>query len=74
MVSIFLPLAIILVSFLSLVVWSRHSDRFPLKTVEIRSPLHLVEEAEIQASVLPFFDKGFFWLDVRRNGKVQAAR
>lgn len=65
MVSIFLPLAIVLVSLLSLVVWSRHSDRFPLKTVEIRSPLHLVEEAEIQASVLPFFDKGFFWLDVQ---------
>jgi cell division protein FtsQ len=65
MVSICLPVAIILVSFLSLVVWSRHSDRFPLRTVEIRSPLHLVKEAEVQASVLPFFDKGFFWLNVK---------
>ncbi len=65
LVSIFLSLVAVLASLLSLVIWSRHSDRFPLKTVEISSPLYFVKEAEVQASVLPFFDKGFFWLNVQ---------
>lgn len=64
-VSILLPLVIMLVSVSLLVIWSRHSERFPLKTVEIRTPLQHVKEAEIRASILPFFDKGFFWLNVK---------
>lgn len=64
-VSIILPLAIILVSLSLLVVWSRHPDRFPLRTVEIRSSLQQVKESEIKESVLPFFDKGFFGLNVQ---------
>lgn len=64
-VSIILPLAIILVSFSLLVVWSRHPDRFPLRTVEICSPLKHLNEAELKASVSPFLDKGFFALDVQ---------
>ena len=64
-IFIFLPPVIILVIFLWFVLWSRHSDRFPLRHLEISSPLHLVKEAEIAVRVLPFFDKGFFWLNVQ---------
>jgi cell division protein FtsQ len=64
-VSVFLPLAIILVSLSLVVVWSRHPDRFPLRTVEIRSPLKHVTEAEVKASLVPFLNKGFFWLNVQ---------
>ncbi len=63
--SIFLPLAILLASLSLFVVWSRHADRFPLRTIEVQSQLHFVKEAEIQANILPFLDKGFFWLNVR---------
>lgn len=64
-VSILLPLGIIVVSLVALVVWSRHPERFPLKTVEVRTALKHVKEEEIKASILPFFDKGFFWLNVQ---------
>lgn len=63
-VSILLPLGIIVVSVLALMVWSRQ-DRFPLKTVEVHTALKYVKEEEIKASVLPFFDKGFFGLNVQ---------
>lgn len=63
--SIFFPLAIILVSLSLLVVWSRHADRFPLRTVEVRSKLNFVNEMEIKAIVSPFLDAGFFWVDVK---------
>lgn len=63
-VSIGVPLGIVLVSLSCIMVWSRHSDRFPLQTVEIRSVLHQVDEEEIKAHIVPFLDKGFFWLNV----------
>ncbi len=64
LISITVPVIIIVVGLGSLVVWSRQPDRFPLKTVEIRSGLKEVTEDEIKAQVLPYLDKGFFWLNV----------
>lgn len=62
--SILLPISIVVGGIVSLVIWSRHTDRFPLRTVEVKSELMHISEGEIQELVRPHLVNGFFGLDV----------
>lgn len=50
---------------MALVAWSKETDRFPLRTIEVQAELKSVKESDIKAVVLPFLPKGFFWLNVK---------
>jgi cell division protein FtsQ len=63
--SIVLPCGIIVAGVGALVVWSRHPERFALRTIEVRAELKHVQEDDIKANVLPFLSQGFFWLNVQ---------
>jgi cell division protein FtsQ len=62
--SILTPVGIMVGVLVALVVWSRHTDRFPLKKIDIKSELKQITEQEIQEVVIPQLTQGFFGLEV----------
>lgn len=63
-----IPVGIVAGGLSAVVVWSLQTDRFPLRTIEVRSELKHVTTEEIKGVVLPHLAEGFFGLDV---GSIQ---
>lgn len=59
-----LPLVVVAAGLCAVVVWTLQTDRFPLRTIEVRSELKHVTAEGIKAVVLPHLAEGFFGLDV----------
>ena len=64
-VSVFLSLSVMMVGCILLSIWFLQSQRFPLKTIEVRAELKWVAEADVKNKVLPYLVKGFFGLNVK---------
>lgn len=63
--AIVAPIVTIAAGVSGLVVWSRQSDRFPLRTVEVQLDLKKIRGSEITSTVTPFLPAGFFGINVR---------
>lgn len=63
--AIVAPIVTIAAGVSGLVVWSRQSDRFPLRTVEVQLDLQKIRGSEITSTVTPFLPAGFFGINVR---------
>lgn len=64
LISALLPISLLVGGLGMLLTWSQHSDRFPLKVIEVRESLQHVVPDEVTSLISPYLSKGFFGLDI----------
>lgn len=64
LVSALMPLCLLVGGLGSLIMWSRQTERFPVREIELRNETKYVNSNAVVDMVKMHLHKGFFWLDV----------